>query len=116
MWHMTGPAVAAAFQLNGKGRGSIPKSVRDAAHVAADATLVAYADGDGRLVLETREAVSRRLRAQTAGATQGDAVAEVRQMRQDDEALSRRATDERAQAGGPDSDAVGAAFLSSLGL
>lgn len=43
-------------------------------------------------------------------------MAEVRGMREDDETRLRRATEERSKAGSAESDAVGAAFLSSLGL
>ena len=91
----TGPQVAAAdgppsytLAVDSKRRPTLPVQLLDAAQIGPDEPLVAHVEGEGRIVLETRAAVRRRLqhRFQSAAAAAGrrDLV---------DELLDERAAD-----------------------
>jgi AbrB family looped-hinge helix DNA binding protein len=55
-------------RIGNKGRVVIPAALRERAHVAEGDELVARVMEHGRLMLETRESIKRRLRAQAAEA------------------------------------------------
>ena len=59
------------IRIGNKGRVVIPAALRARAHIAEGDDLVARVVEDGRLELETRESVKRRLRAQAAEAKAG---------------------------------------------
>lgn len=62
------------MRVGGKGRIVLPAALRAEAHIEEGSELIAYVEG-GRIMLETREDVKRRLRAQAAAAGgRGDAV------------------------------------------
>ncbi len=70
--------------VNGQGRVTLPKAVRDAAGIEPGATLYIHTDRSGELVLETRQARIRRIRALAAptdgstGAQSDELIAERR--------------------------------------
>ena len=112
-----GAGQAVAFQIGPKGRSVLPVAVRRAAGFEEGSDVVAVALGKGRVLLETVDAVRERV---WAGApdqdTSVDSVADVRQMRQEDTAISDKAAARRSSAGSSASDERGAALLSRLGL
>lgn len=55
-------------RIGNKGRVVIPAALREQAHVAEGDELVARVMEDGRLILETRESIKARLRAQAGEA------------------------------------------------
>lgn len=110
--------VSASFRVGQKGRVMLPAAVRRAAHLEDGAEVVARPDGEGRIVIESVAAIRARLWAAAPKASGLDTEADVRAMRQQDQAvvelnatrqLDARGTDE-------DSDAAGAALLARLGL
>lgn len=105
-----------SFRLGPKGRAVLPAAVRRAAHIPDGATLVAHAEADGRIVLETADAIRERVWAGARPEGDGDTVAEVSELRQHDAAVADAAAERRSAAGGHDSDEVGAALLARLGL
>jgi AbrB family looped-hinge helix DNA binding protein len=62
-----------AFTIGPKGRVVLPVSVRRAAGIEEGVELVARADGEGRIVLETIDALKSRLWAAMPPADEGDA-------------------------------------------
>ena len=108
--------IVSAVRLGAKGRAVIPAPVRQAAGLKEGASLIAVAEGAGRIVLETPEAVQARVWAAAAPVAE-DARADVRALRQLDKALDEanfarrsREPDELAAA------AAGARLLAELGL
>lgn len=96
-------------------------ALRRAALIGDQALLVAHAEGEGRIVIETTDAIRARVWGAAApadAAPTADAIADVRQMRREDIALSDRQADERSlPAGAPTgSTEAGAALLARLGL
>lgn len=107
-----------SFRVGVKGRVVLPVAVRRAAGIGADDEVVARSDGDGRLVIETVASIKARVRAAAPAPSGLDTVADVREMRQDDAALTDAAAARRSFPEGSeaDSDAVGAALIAHLGL
>lgn len=62
MPHSYGEQIEGTAGVNGQGRVTLPKTVRDAAGIKPGDTLYAHTDKDGELVLETRQARIRRIR------------------------------------------------------
>ena len=82
--HRAVPAAASpsfVLSVDSKRRPTFPVQLLEAAQISVDEPLVAHADGEGRIVLETRAAVKRRLqrRFQSAASAAGrsDLVAEL---------------------------------------
>ncbi|MGH3612339.1 MAG: hypothetical protein ACRDRK_07025 [Pseudonocardia sp.] len=93
--------------------------VRHDAGVDVGQTLVASADGAGRIVLETPEAVQRRVwEAAPAAGDGADSVAGIRELREEDRRVADTAAARRAAPppGGARDDEVGAALLHALEL
>lgn len=110
--------VSPSFRVGAKGRVVLPAIVRRAAHLDVGAEVVARPDGQGRVVIETVEAIRARVWAASPPAAGRDATADVRVMRDEDNRVSdevsaRRAVDFGSEA---DSAAAGAALLAHLGL
>ena len=80
--------------------------------------MVARADGQGRMVIETVESVKARVRSHAPAACGLDTTQDVRAMRRTDAGLSDAAAARRcAPEGSPaDSEAAGAALIAALGL
>ncbi len=85
------PLSSAAFRVGGKGRVVVPAAVRRAAGIDQGAEVVARADGQGRMVIETVESIKARVLASAPEPSGLDVVAD-------------------------DSEAAGAALLAHLGL
>lgn len=107
-----------SFRVGEKGRVVLPVAVRRAAGIGAEDEVVARSDGQGRLVIETVASIKARVRAAAPAPSGLDTVADVREMRQGDVALSDAAAARRPspKASEADSDAVGAALIARLGL
>jgi bifunctional DNA-binding transcriptional regulator/antitoxin component of YhaV-PrlF toxin-antitoxin module len=65
-----------AFRLGNKGRAVIPAALRAQARLSEGETLLARVDEQGRVVIETREAIKLRLRHQAALAKADGGVVE----------------------------------------
>lgn len=106
------------LELGAKGRIVVPAAVRQEAEVELGQTLIARAEGPGRIVLETPAAVQARVWA--AAPVDGDpqdSVRDVRALRDDDNRMSERAARRRHSAGVADSqDDLGEALLRALAL
>ncbi len=72
------------FRIGPKGRVVLPAAVRRAAHVEVGRDVVARPDGDGRFVIESVEAIRRRVWAAAPVPTGLDATEDVRALREDD--------------------------------
>lgn len=111
------PEVSASFQVGPKGRAVIPVGVRRLAGIGEGAQLYAVVLGEGRVLIETLDAVRQRV---WDGAGQQDALPaaadDVRQARLEDVAVSDEAAARRSATGDSESDARGAALLAELGL
>jgi bifunctional DNA-binding transcriptional regulator/antitoxin component of YhaV-PrlF toxin-antitoxin module len=118
MNHMSdAPGIAVAFHLGPKGRSVLPVAVRRAAGLEEGTELVATALGDGRVLLETVDAVRQRVWAGApALESEPDAAADVRRMRQEDIAVSDAAASRRATHRATSTADPGATLLSKLGL
>lgn len=103
--------------IGAKGRAVLPAPVRRAAHLAEGDRVIARADGPGRIVLETRDAIRDRVWA-AAPTFQGlDAVADVRDMRDEDAAISDANFMRRVDAADAEvAEATGQRLLDTLGL
>jgi bifunctional DNA-binding transcriptional regulator/antitoxin component of YhaV-PrlF toxin-antitoxin module len=106
--------VSAGFTLGPKGRVSLPVAVRRGACIADGAELVAHVDGNGRIVIETRDAIRARVWDAAPASAGLDATADVRAMRTQDRVTSDAASATRSETA-TDGDA-GAALLAHLGL
>lgn len=109
---------AVAFQIGPKGRSVLPVSIRRAAGFVEGTEVVAVVLGEGRVLLETVDAVRQRVWAGAPDpAAADDSTTDVRRMREDDVAVSDAAAVRRSaspESGG--SDDRGAALLARLGL
>ena len=76
------------FNLGDKGRLVLPIAVRRAAQITDGAELVARAEGEGRVVIETRKAISLRVWANAPTPTEVSAVELVREIRTEDNEIS----------------------------
>lgn len=101
------------FAIGPKGRVVLPVAVRRAAGMDEGAEVVATVDGEGRVVLETVAAVRARVWS-AAPDIQYDAVADVRLMRDADEAAARAASTRRSTS--RSSGDAGRDLLDHLGL
>lgn len=113
--------MAPSAELGAKGRLVIPAQVRQEAGVHVGQTLIVTADGAGRIVLETPEAVQARVwSAAPQPDRPRDAVSDIRTVRTDDsrraDALLSRRSATTIPAGDETSDEVGAALLRALDL
>jgi bifunctional DNA-binding transcriptional regulator/antitoxin component of YhaV-PrlF toxin-antitoxin module len=59
------------FRSDAKGRTVIPAPLRSEAGIREDGDVLVGHVEDGRLIIETRDAIKRRLRAQAAGREEG---------------------------------------------
>ncbi len=109
-------ATSSAFHLGPKGRIVLPVAVRRAARIPDGAEVVARADGEGRIVVETIDAIRKRVWDGAPVPTGLDATADVRAMREEDTQIADAAAAARSQAGQSEGPTVGAALLSDLGL
>src|SRR5258708_39953609 len=103
--------VKARTTVGRKGRTVIPVAARQAAGIEEGQELVVLTDAPGRLVLMTREAIQGEVwRAAADMQSDDDAMAEIRALRREDNAISD-AAEERAGRRGADPgggiDAVG---------
>ena len=110
-------AVTASFQLGDKGRVVLPAAVRRAARIPDGATVIAHAAGEGRIVIETADAIRARVWGAAPEPCDLDAVADVRALRHEDNQIADAAAERRSAApvgsGGGD---AGARLLAHLGL
>lgn len=114
---MSTSSPSVTFHLGHKGRVVLPAAVRRAAHVPDYAEVVAHAEGEGRIVLETTDAIRRRVWEAAAtppsehdgGATEG-----IRAIRTEDNLISDQAHITRTNRSG--SAESGTALLRHLGL
>ena len=83
-------------KVDSRGRVSLPAELRRAAGFDEGSEIVAVAYGPGRVLLETQEAVTEAVWAAAPGA-ETDAVADVRQMREQDVALSDANAERRSE-------------------
>lgn len=102
------------MQLGHKGRVVLPVAVRRAAHIPEHAHVVAHAAGEGRIVIETTDAIRTRVWAAASPENPKDATAGIRAMRQEDNAIADSAAETRRSQTG--SAEAGAALLQHLGL
>ena len=117
MTEATGHAVA--FTIGPKGRSVLPVAIRRAAHFEEGTEVVAIALGEGRVLLETVEAVRQRVWAGAPDPEVGraEATADVRRMRDEDVAVSDGAAARRSAPLTSDhAEDRGAALLAKLGL
>ncbi len=104
------------FNLGAQGRLVLPIAVRRAAHLSEGATMVARAEGEGRIVIETREAITKRVWANAPTPAGLDTIADVRQMRNEDNKISENNFTRRSRTASKEAtDAVGALLLKRLG-
>jgi bifunctional DNA-binding transcriptional regulator/antitoxin component of YhaV-PrlF toxin-antitoxin module len=84
------------LELGAKGRAVIPAAVRREAEIELGETLIARAEGPGRIVLETPAAVQARVwaAAPVDGESQ-DSVRDVRSLRDDDNRIGEQAARQR---------------------
>lgn len=110
----------ATATVDARGRTVVPASIRRAAGIGEDQEIVYIAEGRGRVLLTTREAVQAEVwaAAPIAEGDEPDAGTDVRIMRREDGARSEEAAIKAARrgAGDPEVDATGAALLHDLGL
>lgn len=111
-----GTTASTVFLLGPKGRVVIPVAVRRAAGLEEGAQVVAHAEGTGRIVVETPDAIRDRIWDAAPEATGLDATADIRAMREEDNRVSDAIANARSQAGDSGSGARGAALLEHLGL
>ncbi len=105
-----------AFNLGAQGRFVLPIAVRRAANLTEGVVMVARAEGEGRIVIETREAITKRVWASAPTPTGLDTIKDVRQMRNEDNKISESNFTRRSQATSEEAaDAVGALLLKRLG-
>ncbi len=107
---------SAAFHLGPKGRIVLPVAVRRAARIPDGAEVVAHADGEGRIVVETIDAIRQRVWGGAPAPAGLDATADVRRMREEDAKIADAAAAVRSQAGKSANSNSGAALLAHLGL
>lgn len=111
--------MAASAEVGAKGRLVIPAQVRQEAGIDVGQTVTATADGVGRIILETAQAVQARVWAAAPDADGVDVISDVRALRDADVERADAAARRHAVAGGsPDLtiDETGRALLGHLGL
>jgi len=105
-----GAVVSCQFHMGHGGRSVLPVAVRRAAGIADGAVVVARAEGSGRIVIETPEAVRARVWGAAPVEAGDDIAADLRRLR----------APSPVRSGASDvsdvSEAVGAALLARLGL
>jgi bifunctional DNA-binding transcriptional regulator/antitoxin component of YhaV-PrlF toxin-antitoxin module len=113
---MSTPQEVSAFNLGAQGRFVLPVAVHRAANLSEGAILVARAEGEGRIVVETREAITKRVWANAPRPRGLNTITDVRAMGSEDNEISQmnhtrrsRATAEKA------ADEAGALLLKHLG-
>jgi len=113
-----GVVVSAPFHVGAKGRVVLPAAVRRAAHVEEGAEVGARPDGEGRVVIETVASVRERIWNAAPQPTGADTVADLRELRDADQALSEANMARQARELGSEQDSAvaGAALLAHLGL
>jgi bifunctional DNA-binding transcriptional regulator/antitoxin component of YhaV-PrlF toxin-antitoxin module len=104
----------AMFQLDAKGRTVLPASVRHAAGFRAGEPLVARVLEPGSVTIESREAVRDRVWAAAPSRPSVDATADVRDLREEDNAIADAAAARRSDL--RTSPTAGADLLRALGL
>ena len=111
------------LSVSEKGRTSFPAALRRAARLDDSEGIIAQVLGEGRVLLETREAIEARVRANASGFSSSLSTEDVRSARSEDvlaQESSWQRKDELAAAAQArseqDSDAIGAAALQLLGL
>ncbi len=78
--------------------------------------MVARAEGEGRIVIETREAITKRVWASVPTPTGLDTIADVRQMRNEDNEISESNFIRRSQGASQETvEEAGALLLKRLG-
>ena len=112
---MTVTVVSVPARLGEKGRVVVPAELRKFAGFHADTQVVMWSDGEGRIVMETREAARRRI-WDAAPAADIDATADVRAMRDEDTQISDQNAKRRSTHRSKGSDAAAQRLLSELGL
>lgn len=90
--------MTASAEVGAKGRLVIPAQVRQEAGIDVAQTLIATADGAGRIILETPEAVQSRVWAAAPDSSNEDSVTDVRSLRDADTELADSAARRRAAA------------------
>jgi bifunctional DNA-binding transcriptional regulator/antitoxin component of YhaV-PrlF toxin-antitoxin module len=108
---------SSTVKVDSRGRVSLPADLRRAAGFDEGAEIVAVSYGPGRVLLETQQAVTAAVWA-AAPDVDTDSVADVRQMRDRDVAISDTNAESRRQVDVDDetSRRRGEALLSELGL
>ena len=111
-------AVSSSFRVGQKGRVMLPAAVRRAAHLEDGAEVVARSDGEGRIIIESVDSIRVRLWAAAPASDGLDVAQDVREMRQQDQAVvEANAARQLATLGSEaDSEAAGRALLNVLGL
>ncbi|HEV2954258.1 MAG TPA: AbrB/MazE/SpoVT family DNA-binding domain-containing protein [Candidatus Dormibacteraeota bacterium] len=106
---------SASFQVGLRGRSVLPAAVRRAAGVEDGRILIARADGLGRIVLETAEAIQARV---WAGApSSGKADFQAQSLRAEEVAIAdANFTRQSVEPDQATSEQTGAALLAALGL
>ena len=105
------------LRIGAKGRSVLPAPVRRAAQVAEGDRLIARAEGRGRIVLETPDAIRERVWAAAPRCQELDATADVRAMRDEDNGISDANFMRRSELTDPENaEAVGQRLLAKLGL
>lgn len=104
-----GETPTAVIKVDAQHRVVLPRAIRESAIVGAGDELIAFADGRGRIVLATKDAVKSELRSMFAAGRRDwppdeDSTARVRRMRDQDalaeaERESQRVTDDRSLRG-----------------
>ena len=110
--------VSASFHVGQKGRVMLPAAVRRAAHLDDGAEVVARPDGEGRIIIESVEAIRARLWAAAPEPSGLDLTRDVRELRQQDQVVvaSNAARQVDTLSSQSDSDKAGQALLTFLGL
>lgn len=105
-----------AFNLGPQGRVVLPIAVRRAANLTEGAAMVARAEGEGRIVIEIREAITKRVWANAPTPTGLNTISDVRQMRSEDNETSEVNFTRRSRAASQEStEAAGVLLLKRLG-
>lgn len=104
------------FQVKAKGRAVLPIGVRKAANVSEGDRMMAHAEGPGRIVLETVEAIQARVWAAAPVFRGLNTVTDIREMREEDNKISDANYLRRSREVSPESEeTVGTNLLVLLG-
>ncbi len=113
---MSSSTKVSTLNLGAQGRIVLPVAVRRAANLSEGVAMVARAEGEGRIVIETRAAITKRVWASAPTPTGLDTIDDVRQMRNEDNEISESNFTRRSQAASEEStEAAGALLLKRLG-